>query len=500
MSIKTGRKLGFFAALAMLVGSVVGIGIFFKNGSVLGASDGNGATALTAWIVGGLLSLAAAVSFSELGTRMKTKNVHGLPAWAEKYGGKKLGYFVRFNYFSVFFALLTPIVAFFVSELFFVFLKSTDAITAVPAVWVNGLIALGLSVLVIVLNFWSVKASGWVQTVTTILKFMPLVLAAVIGIAMFNTHNGWETNIKGVPTHVYGSNSFKHGSFSFTGLLAALPAVLFAYDAFLSVAGLPEKTKGGTKTVSKVILVGMISIIVLYSTIAVAAMLHGGSIEHIVMDGLPYSAGKALSIFVMLFLFISGYGVLNGLGAAFVAYSEQTFNTSTVFGTKKLKNKFGGKNGLYIYSAIAFITGYLLSVVPGMILGSDKYIDTVSNFPTLFFFGLYATVIALFLIKEKNVKLLVKIAGWIFVGGVSFIVVYQLSYGFSIRFWTQASDWTTKSTTGVGLFAPATYEWTDVDFFITFIAFGTVFTGLPFLNRFLKNKFEKEEVYINTQK
>ena len=488
MSIKTGRKLGFFAALAMLVGSVVGIGIFFKNGSVLGASNNNGTTALLAWVIGGLLSLAAAVSFSELGTKMKTKNVHGLPAWAEKYGGKKFGYFVRFNYFAVFFALLVPIVAFFVSELFFTFLKSTDAITAIPAVWVNGLIALGLSVLVIGMNFWSVKASGWVQTITTILKFMPLILAAVIGVSMFGTHNDG------------GKNYFTNGSFSFTGLLAALPAVLFAYDAFLNVAALPEKTKGGTKTVSKVIFVGIISIIILYSAIAVAAMLHGGSIGAIIKDSLPASAAKGMSIFVMGFLFISGYGVLNGVGAAFVAYSEQTFTTSTVFGTKMLKTKFGERKGLYIYAGIAFILGYLFSVVPGMILGTDKYIDTVSNFPTLFFFGIYATVIALFLIKEKDIRLLVKIAGWIFVGGVSLIVVYQLSYGFTIRFWTQAHDWTKSSNTGVGLFAPQVHKWTDLDFFFTFIAFGSMFVGIPFLNRFLKNKFEKEEVHIDTQK
>ena len=239
---------------------------------------------------------------------------------------------------------------------------------------------------------------------------MPLVLAAVIGISMFGTHNATKLDSHGNLIHT-GSNHFKQGSFSFTGLLAALPAVLFAYDSFLSVAALPEKTKGGTKTISKVIFVGMISIIILYSSIAVAAMLHGGSIGLIITDSLPASAAKGLSIFVFGFLFISGYGVLNGLGAAFTAYAEQTFETSTVFGTKILKNKFGERKGLYIYSAIAFALGYLFAIVPGMALGTDKYIDTVSNFPTLFFFGIYATVIALFLIKEKKVSLLVKIAG-----------------------------------------------------------------------------------------
>lgn len=48
MSIKTGKQIGFFVALTMLLGSVVGIGIFFKNGSVLGAAHQNGTTALLA--------------------------------------------------------------------------------------------------------------------------------------------------------------------------------------------------------------------------------------------------------------------------------------------------------------------------------------------------------------------------------------------------------------------------------------------------------------------
>jgi amino acid transporter len=39
MSIKTGKKLGFFGALAMLIGSVVGIGIFFKSHGILRSND-----------------------------------------------------------------------------------------------------------------------------------------------------------------------------------------------------------------------------------------------------------------------------------------------------------------------------------------------------------------------------------------------------------------------------------------------------------------------------
>jgi amino acid transporter len=37
------KKLGFFSAFAICIGSIVGIGIFFKNGSIAGNVGGNGA-------------------------------------------------------------------------------------------------------------------------------------------------------------------------------------------------------------------------------------------------------------------------------------------------------------------------------------------------------------------------------------------------------------------------------------------------------------------------
>nr|WP_318034577.1 amino acid permease [Mesomycoplasma hyorhinis] len=66
MTLKNARKLGFFAALAMLVGSVVGVGIFFKNNSIQKVTDSQGITWLLAWVVGGVISLIVALNFSEI--------------------------------------------------------------------------------------------------------------------------------------------------------------------------------------------------------------------------------------------------------------------------------------------------------------------------------------------------------------------------------------------------------------------------------------------------
>jgi amino acid transporter len=74
---------------------------------------------------------------------------------------------------------------------------------------------------------------------------------------------------------------------------------LFAYDAFLNASQLSEKTKGGTKTVSKVVLIGMIFITVIYSLVALASILHSqGTVEGLLKDSLSKSSAKILGIFV----------------------------------------------------------------------------------------------------------------------------------------------------------------------------------------------------------
>ncbi|UWV77132.1 hypothetical protein [Mycoplasmopsis cynos] len=50
----------------MIIGSVVGIGIFFKNTSISNAVSGDGLSWLIAWILGGIISISAAISFAEI--------------------------------------------------------------------------------------------------------------------------------------------------------------------------------------------------------------------------------------------------------------------------------------------------------------------------------------------------------------------------------------------------------------------------------------------------
>ncbi|MCU9933119.1 hypothetical protein NWQ33_04385 [Mycoplasmopsis cynos] len=60
--------------MAMIIGSVVGIGIFFKNASISNAVSGDGLSWLIAWILGGIISISAAISFAEIGSFKDGRN------------------------------------------------------------------------------------------------------------------------------------------------------------------------------------------------------------------------------------------------------------------------------------------------------------------------------------------------------------------------------------------------------------------------------------------
>ena len=206
MNIKSAKKLGFFTAVSMLIGTVVEIGIFFKNHSILSTNNWNGWGTLSAWIIGGLLSLGAAVSFSEISS-LKTKNVHGLAGYSEIIVNKKFGYFVRFHYPFIL-GLFNIVMAFFTTETIvsiFTTLRG-QSVSDVP-IYGHVLISLALLLFLQLMNYFSLKASVILQQITTVLKWIPLILVAFLGIFMANTNNV-NPNYIPEPNMKFGQNAF----------------------------------------------------------------------------------------------------------------------------------------------------------------------------------------------------------------------------------------------------------------------------------------------------
>ena len=64
ISVKKTRQIGLFTSIAIMISSVVGIGIFFKNGSIFRFNNFNDIGIIISWVFASLIALFTALSFA----------------------------------------------------------------------------------------------------------------------------------------------------------------------------------------------------------------------------------------------------------------------------------------------------------------------------------------------------------------------------------------------------------------------------------------------------
>ncbi len=83
------KTIGFWVGTSIVVGTVIGSGIFMRPGDVLELS-GNSTMALLAWLIGGLITLASGLTIAEVSTRIPKTG--GLYVYMEEVYGKAWGF------------------------------------------------------------------------------------------------------------------------------------------------------------------------------------------------------------------------------------------------------------------------------------------------------------------------------------------------------------------------------------------------------------------------
>jgi APA family basic amino acid/polyamine antiporter len=103
------KKYGFWTATAMVVGIVIGSGVFFKADDVLAASGGRLPVALLAWLIGGSIMVVTSFVFSKIATRIE--RVNGVVDYFEAAYGEKAGYLVAWFMTFVYYPTLVSVLA-----------------------------------------------------------------------------------------------------------------------------------------------------------------------------------------------------------------------------------------------------------------------------------------------------------------------------------------------------------------------------------------------------
>ena len=162
------NKIGLWTAMAILVGCVIGSGVFVKPGRVfLAVQDSN--LALMAWLLGGLITLAGGLTVAEVAA--KIPRTGGVYTFIEELYGKAWGFVCGWTQVIIYGPALMSALSLYFASLFLQFFN-LDSTLLRPIAFI-ALFSLA-SVSVAGTNY-----GAWLSNMTSILKLIPI---AVIGI------------------------------------------------------------------------------------------------------------------------------------------------------------------------------------------------------------------------------------------------------------------------------------------------------------------------------
>lgn len=324
------RGLGPWAAAAIVVGTMIGTGIFLKPAEMASVGGSLGIV-YAAWIVGGMLSLFGALAYAELGAAIPEAG--GEYAYLSRSFGPVWGFLFGWTHSIVarpasaasiaagvlrFWGFLMPAVAapIHVFEWDYSLLGSSHHFHFVFS-WAQPL-AILILLAVTGINYLGVRLGGRVQVTLTVIKIASVV--AII-IAAFGFSMGGGTAV-----HPLFPSALGMGAFS--AFLAAMAAALWAYDGWedLNLVGSEVQNPGRNFPLALVWGVAMVAGVYLLFNAAcfyVLPFAKVGASAHVASDVVATFAGQNAAIWVTVAMVIAGLGSLNSsiLSGARVDYA-----------------------------------------------------------------------------------------------------------------------------------------------------------------------------------
>ena len=261
------KKIGFWSATAIIIGSVIGSGVFMKPASMAGQL-GSPVWLTIVWIIAGLFSLFGALIYAELGAMLPETG--GIYVYFRKMFGDFVAYLYGWAAFSVMNTAAIAAIAFVCAQYadYFLHLPRFSEVTEQSVVWQLpfigdlfplknfGVKSLAISLVAALtwLNYRSVKAGSSFQLISTIVK-IGVIAALVVGIFFFG-HGSFQ--------NFFQAENPKQGGALLSGIIAALTGAFFAYDGWINITYIAGEIKQPQRNIPKSLFTGVIVCIIVY--------------------------------------------------------------------------------------------------------------------------------------------------------------------------------------------------------------------------------------------
>lgn len=293
------KRYGLPTAICMVVGIVIGSGIFFKTESVLQVTGGNALTGVLSLLIMGIIMFFCAYAFSLLA--QKYNKVNGLVDYAEAACGPKYAYYLGWYMTMIYTPAITSVLCW-VSAMYFMALFGFGS-TSGETMTLAAFFLIGDALL----NAVAPKIAGKLQVSTTVIKMIPLVLMAVIGIGVGVTN--------GQLAHNFQLASMSEVS-ALGGLTASVVSLAFAFEGWILATSINAELKDAKKNLPRALVIGAIIIVAVYvfyylgicGAISVEELMQSGSTQ-----AFKNIFGDFFGTLLSIFIVISCLGTVNGL-------------------------------------------------------------------------------------------------------------------------------------------------------------------------------------------
>ena len=288
------RSLGLWSAVAVLVGSTIGSGIFRVPAEVAAALSDPRPVLLT-WVLGGLIALCGALTLAELASALPRSG--GVFAYILEAFGPLPAFLFGWSELAIIRASALGAIATIVAEyLGYFFSFSTMEVRYVAA---------GAIVLVGFLNYRGVKLAAVVMNLTTVGKFAAL--AGLVALAFLAGD--------GSATHFQGGGS----AAPLTAVATVLVAVMWTYDGWADLSFVGGEVSDPQRTLPRALIIGTVAIVAIYLAINAAyvylvplpEMAESPLIAATAAERIPLLGSRGAGVIAAIVV-LSCFGTLNG--------------------------------------------------------------------------------------------------------------------------------------------------------------------------------------------
>lgn len=243
------RVLGPFSAMSVVIGAIIGIGIFFTPQSIA-KSAGSAELAMAAWGVGGLIALVGALTFAELGSHY-SRTAGQYEILRDAYG-PLVGFVYVFCNATIVQAGAIAVIAYYTAL--------NLGIGIIPNVRLDQQHTwnLGVATLMIVgltvANLIGVRWGAYLQNVTVIAKLATLL--SITALALLYRPEATTAVVEAVPETAEPSNRW--------GFLTAITITLFSYGGWQQALWVGGEIRNPRKNVPRAIIFGVLIVIGIY--------------------------------------------------------------------------------------------------------------------------------------------------------------------------------------------------------------------------------------------